>query len=217
MTTILPVKISSFSLESGRNLSQMSIVKSVEAELNIESSPDIRAAITTENMSPRTPEGRIFRTTRGNAWFAQLADSPHCWKQSSPATQPRISGKMIRASIPGNTIIIAGRNFNNPARIEPPCECAKFLADKDRCTITWSVHQYQIEEKVWPKINGIHGISGSEFDRKSLKDASEGKFCAQISPDTLPAFLFADKKADCSSSDYEVPIFKKQGGLIFAF
>ena len=119
--------------------------------------------------------------------------------------------------MPGKTIISAGRNFNNPARIEPPCECARFLADKQRWTITWSVHQYQIEEKVWPKINGIHGISGSEFDRKSLKDASEGKFCAQIWPETELALLFADKKADWSSSDYEVEIFLKREVFICAF
>ena len=71
---------------------------------------------------------------------------PQISMQASLEAHATSSGYKTRAAIPGKTIIHNGSSFNHEAKIHPPLACTIVLAAKALWTITWSEHQYHIEE-----------------------------------------------------------------------
>ena len=70
--------------------------------------------------------------------------------QISGFAQATSSGYKTLAAIPGKTIIHRGKSFKNEAIMQPPLAWIIVLAANVLWTITWSEHQYQIEETESP-------------------------------------------------------------------
>ena len=70
--------------------------------------------------------------------------------QISGFAQATSSGYKTLAAIPGKTIIHRGKSFKNDAIMQPPLAWIIVLAANVLWTITWSEHQYQIEETESP-------------------------------------------------------------------
>ena len=69
-------------------------------------------------------------------------------------------GYSPNAMRPGSTSTNTGRILRNPAKIVPAFAWPSSLADSTRCTITWSVHQYQMPRIGAPRKMPVHGNSG---------------------------------------------------------
>ena len=78
--------------------------------------------------------------------------------QISGFAQATSSGYKTLAAIPGKTIIHRGKSFKNDAIMQPPLAWIIVLAANVLWTITWSEHQYQIEETESPNTKKIHFI-----------------------------------------------------------
>lgn len=98
--TYLPIRSCSRPLALGRIWVQISMVNSVEAELNIEVKSLIRAESMTESIMPRIPFGRYSNTSFGYAELEQDTREPQNLKHSSGSTHPTSSGNRMREIIP---------------------------------------------------------------------------------------------------------------------
>src|SRR5690242_740628 len=162
-----PTETSCASVAFGRILRYTSHVSSVEHELNADASELIRAASMPANTSPLSPSGNNRVTSVGNA--------------VSPAWCT--SAYNALAMTPGSTKMNTGRIFRNPAPIVPFLASETFLAASTRCTMCWSVHQYQMPRIGAPNTMPVHGklgwLIGFHIEKKSA-----GTFAA--SPDHPP-------------------------------
>src|SRR3989442_4897629 len=81
--------------------------------------------------------------------------------------------------MPGSTSRNTGRIFRNPAKIVPAFAWPSSRAESTRCTITWSVHQYQmprIGDRKSTRLNSSHvRISYAVFCLKKKKKRSSYK------------------------------------------
>src|SRR5439155_16804946 len=120
-------------------------VGGVEHELNAEASELISSASIPASTRPLNPAGSSRVTSAG---YAASADPP------------RMSAYTAAAMIPGNTKMNTGRIFRNPAKIVPVRAALTFLAASTRCTICWSVHQYQTPRIGEPNTMPVQGKLG---------------------------------------------------------
>ena len=63
----------------------------------------------------------------------------------------------------------SGRSLRNPPKIVPRRAWSTFVADSTRCTMNWSVHQYQTPRIGAPKRMPVQGKSGSDIGFQRLK------------------------------------------------
>src|SRR5947199_6748367 len=140
-----PTSTSRCSLASGGSLRYTAQVTSVEQELNAEASELISAASIPASTKPLNPAGRSRVTSAG---YAASADPP------------RMSAYNAEAMIPGSTKMNTGRIFRNPAKMVPVRAALTFLAASTRCTICWSVHQYQTPRIGAPNTMPVQGKLG---------------------------------------------------------
>src|ERR1051325_8367635 len=139
-----PTRTNCASEAPGRILRYTSHVSSVEHELNADASELIRAGDGPAKPSRLSPSGNSRVTSAGNA--------------VSPAWCT--SAYNALAMTPGSTKMNTGRIFRNPAPIVPFLASETFLAASTRCTMCWSVHQYQVPRSGAPNTIAAHGNSG---------------------------------------------------------
>ena len=134
----------------------MSTVKRVEQELKTEAKELIRAANSPAATKPRSPEGNKLLINIGKASSGESqCNSPLIFK--------------VSAMIPGIRNRNTGNNFNTAPKIVPRRPSFIFLAVNARCTMYWSVHQYQIPTIVLVINSEGHGKSGSVAGLHILK------------------------------------------------
>ena len=134
------------------------MVKSVELELKAEERELINAANNPAMAIPFRPLGKKLVIMAGKALSASSKEkliSPFCIK--------------AKAITPGIKKINTGSNFRYPAKRAPFRALVMSFADKARCTIYWSVHQYQIPNIGAPNNIPVQGYSVSLAGRHRLK------------------------------------------------
>src|SRR6056297_31857 len=101
--------------------------------------------------NPLKPDGNrlLIKTGKASSAFSQC-------------NSPRIFN--VRAITPGIKNKNTGKSFNKAPKIVPRLPSLIFFAVKARCTIYWSVHQYQIPVIVLAISSEGQGKSGSEAD-----------------------------------------------------
>ena len=78
---------------------------------------------------------------------------------SSGWAQATSSVKRTLAAIPGNIMMKRGRSLRYPARMQAPLAWLMSLLARARWTMTWSLHQYQMLDRVIPVIRPDQGRS----------------------------------------------------------
>src|SRR5580765_1833071 len=126
----------------------------VDAELNTELIAPINAASKAAIINPTSPVGSNRTTISGYAMSPLV---------TFPPTTLNNFGYSPKAIIPGSTSTNTGNTFKNPAKIVPALACPSSFADSTRCTITWSVHQYQMPKIGAPRKIPVHGYDGSDI------------------------------------------------------
>src|SRR6056297_2243957 len=129
----------------------MSTVNKVEHELNTEAKELIKAAKSPAATNPRSPDGNKLLIKTGNASSGL-----------SQCSSPRIF--KVKAITPGIKNKNTGKSFNKAPKMVPLLPSLIFFAVNARCTMYWSVHQYQIPVIVLAISNEGQGKSGSEAD-----------------------------------------------------
>ena len=115
--------------------------------------PPINAASSAAIINPTSPFGSRLMMSVGNAMSPFVT-----WPAALNVNRSRYSAY---AMSPGITSRNTGRIFRKPAKIVPALAWPSSFAESTRCTITWSVHQYQIPRIGAPRKIPVHGKSGS--------------------------------------------------------
>ncbi len=79
----------------------------------------------------------------------------------------------------------SGSCFKYAAKMVPLRAASIDRAESVRCTMNWSVHQYQIPRIVVPKTSPVQGKCGSEVDRHKLKAAGSTVDLSALQPPIL--------------------------------
>ena len=140
------------------------MVKSMADELNSDASELIRAASIPHTTIPFTPAGNSFDTKVGKAASALCIPLANMGRKPSPPATSDFWCK-AKAIMPGIRKRKTGSNLRYAPNIVPRRASFWFFPERTRCTINWSVHQYQkpiIEE---PTSAPNHGKLGSRLSR----------------------------------------------------
>ena len=141
-------------------------MNNIADELNRDASELIRAARIPQTTSPFTPAGSNFATSVGKA--ASGIDSLN--------TSPLIITPFLlnaKAIIPGIRKRNTGSSFRYAPKMAPRRACFISLPERTRCTMYWSVHQYQKPMMEEPISAPSHGYCGSRLSRIN---------CVMVSP-----------------------------------
>ena len=145
--------------------------KIVEAELNTDDSELIRAASRPAATRPFNPVGSSAPIMAGSAWSG-----------SSSCSAPLLLSASART--PGSTNRNSGSCFSQAPRMVPRRAFRIPFAASTRCTMNWSVHQYQTARIGAPKRMPVQGNSGWLMSRHRLKACGCTAACMPSQPPT---------------------------------
>ena len=119
------------------------MVKSVEQALNTPASELMSAASRPATTMPRMPVGSTSRTISGNAAWACAGTTLPLASTSTLRPPPCPVLASASAIMPGMMKMKTGSSLRKAAKIVPRRASVWFGAPSVRCTMYWSVHQYQ--------------------------------------------------------------------------
>ena len=159
------------SLASATTLRYRSTVKMVEAELKTDERELIRAASRPAATRPFSPAGSRAPIMAGSAWSG-----------SSSCSAPVLLSASART--PGKTKRNSGSCLSHAAKMVPRRALSMPLAASTRCTMNWSVHQYQTARMGAPNRMPVHGNSGWLTLRHRLNACGCTAACMPSQPPT---------------------------------
>ena len=119
------------------------MVKSVEHALKTPASELMSAASSPATTRPRNPVGITCCTIKGNTACAVSGRVCPFDPISTPSPGARPVRASARATIPGTMKMKTGSSLRQAAKIVPRRASVTLGAASVRCTMYWSVHQYQ--------------------------------------------------------------------------